>query len=170
MTDRTAVQLQLVAEINHLLTEARISHWLFGGWSVDFHAGAVTREHDDVEFFIWEHDAARAGELMTAAGYQPVDHPHPEEASIWKKFGETIELYFTVVDARGQIVGQGRWNKWPLPEDALGNETRMVEGVECPVVSLECIRATKQGYERYTGVSPREKDLEDLTTLHNQTS
>jgi hypothetical protein len=39
MTDRTTIQLQLVAEINRLLSEAQIPHWLFGGWSVDFHAG-----------------------------------------------------------------------------------------------------------------------------------
>jgi hypothetical protein len=170
MIDRTAVQLQLVAEINRLLSKAQIPHWLFGGWSVDFHAGAVTRQHDDVEFIIWERDGARAGEFMNAAGYERVDHPHPEEALIWRKHGETVELYFTVVNAQGQIVGQGRWNNWPLPENALGNEIRMVEEVECPVVSLECIRATKRGYERYTGVPPREKDREDLTMLHNRTT
>jgi hypothetical protein len=170
MTDRTTVQLQLVAEINRRLSEAQIPHWLFGGWSVDFHAGAVTREHDDVELFIWQRDAARAGGLMNAAGYERVDHPHPEEALIWRKHGQIVELYFTVVNAQGQIVVQGRWNNWPLPEDALGNEIRMVEEVECPVVSLECIRATKQGYERYSGFPPREKDRDDLTTLHNRTT
>src|SRR5947209_845856 len=127
MTDRTAFQLNLVAEINRLLSEARIPHWLFGGWSVDFHAGAVTREHEDVEFLIWERDGARAGELMNAAGYEHVDHPHPEEALIWRKHGQIVELYLLAVNEQGGVVGQGRWENWPLPENALGSEIRMVE-------------------------------------------
>jgi len=165
MDDSTALQLQLIHEVSRLLTDAQIPHWLFGGWSVDFHVGAITREHGDLEFFIWEHDGPRAGDIMDAASYQLVDHPHPDEASIWRKDGQLVELYFLTVNAQREVVGQGRWDKWPLPEHSLGSEISMVDGVPCPVVSMECILGTKQGYAQYTGIPLREKDRADVIAL-----
>ena len=50
MNDSTAVQLTLIGEVSQTLSQAHIPHWLFGGWSVDFHVGSVTREHGDIEF------------------------------------------------------------------------------------------------------------------------
>lgn len=148
-----------------LLSQAQIPHWLFGGWSVDFHVGAVTREHGDVEFFIWEHDGPRAGDILRAAGYQLVDHPHPEEALIWRKQEQIVELYFVVVNEQGEVVGRGRWDNWPVPANSLGSEVRVVEGVPCPVVSIECILGTKLEYAEHTGIPPRERDLADVNHL-----
>ncbi|MDQ2745400.1 MAG: hypothetical protein M3Z66_24320 [Chloroflexota bacterium] len=165
MVDSTALQLQLIHEISRLLTHAQIPHWLFGGWSVDLHVGVVTREHGDLEFFIWEHDGSLAEDLLDAAGYQVVDHPHPEEASVWRKQGQIVELYFNVVNAQGEVVGRGRWDHWPSPENALGSEVRVLHGVECPVVSMQCILGVKQGYAQYTGIPLREKDRADVKAL-----
>ncbi len=165
MSDSAVLQLQLIHEISRLLSHAQIRHWLFGGWSVDFHVGVVTREHGDLEFFIWEHDGSLAGDLLDAAGYQLVDHPHLEEASIWRKNGQIVELYLLAVNAQGEVAVQGRWNRWPLPEHSLGSEIRIVDGVPCPVVSTECILGTKQGYAQYTGIPLREKDRADVMAL-----
>jgi Uncharacterised nucleotidyltransferase len=165
MKTRTAIQLQCIEEVHRLLSHTGIPHWLFGGWSVDFHAGVITREHGDVEFFIWERDGPRAGEVLTAAGYECVDHPHPDEALIWRKHDQIVELYFTVNNSQGHVTGQGRWSNWPLPDYSLGSEIRTVEGVECPVVSMDCILGTKQGYAQYTGIPEREKDRADVITL-----
>lgn len=165
MSDSTATQLQLIHEVNSVLSGAGIPHWLFGGWSVDFHVGSVTRQHGDIEFFIWEHDGPRAGEHMMAAGYEPVDHPHPEEASIWRKDGQIVELYYLTVNGHGEIVGRGRWDNWPLPDHSLGDETRVLEAIRCPLVSLECILSTKVEYEERIGISPRERDRSDIVAL-----
>jgi hypothetical protein len=136
---------------------------------VDFHAGTVTRAHDDVEFFIWEHDGPRAAAVLGAAGYQLVHHPHPEEASIWRKDEQVVELYFLTVNHHGEVVGRGRWENWPLPPNALGSNVRMVEGVRSPVVSIECILSTKLEYQQYTGVPPRARDLADVEALRRAT-
>jgi hypothetical protein len=106
----------------------------------------VTRDHGDVEFFIWEHDEPRTSAIMTEAGYEVVDHPHPEEATIWRKHGQIVELYFNRRNERGEIVGGGRWSEWATPEGSLGGDMRTIEGVTCPVVSLECIIHTKSVY------------------------
>lgn len=160
-----AVQLQLIDEVSRLLAHVRIPHWLFGGWSIDFLVGAVTREHGDIEFFIREHDGPRVADLMEAAGYEHVDHPHPDEASIWRKEGQLVELYLVAVNAQGEMSVPGRWARWPLLAGSLGSEIRVLEGVQCPVASIECILRTKLDYERYTGVPPRERDRADVAAL-----
>jgi lincosamide nucleotidyltransferase A/C/D/E len=165
MSDSTATQLQLIQEVDSVLSGAGVPHWLFGGWSVDFHVGSVTRQHGDIEFFIWEHDGPRAGEHMISARYEPVDHPHPEEASIWRKDGQIVELYFLTASEHGEVVGRGRWANWPLPDHSLGTEIRVLEDIRCPVVSLECVLSTKVEYEEQIGIPPRERDRSDIVAL-----
>jgi hypothetical protein len=47
-----AEQLAALARIHELLEQHGIEHWLFG-WAVDFHTGAVTRPHDDLDVAVW---------------------------------------------------------------------------------------------------------------------
>lgn len=49
-------QLKAIADVNSVLDCARIDHWLFGGWAVDFYVGSVTRPHDDVDIAVWQSD------------------------------------------------------------------------------------------------------------------
>jgi hypothetical protein len=168
--DTSHTQLRLIGEVHGLLSGAGIPHWLFGGWAVDFHVGAVTREHGDIEFFIWEHDGPRAAEVLAAADYRPVQHPHPEEASIWRKDGTVVELYFNAVNEGGEVVGRGRWDNWPTPDGALGDDVRVLEGVKCPVVSRACILHVKLDYARHTGIGPRGKDRADVEELRRAES
>ncbi|HEX6508388.1 MAG TPA: hypothetical protein VF221_12210 [Chloroflexota bacterium] len=165
MDSSTTIQLQLIDEVSRLLSPAHIPHWLFGGWSVDFLVGSVTREHGDIEFFIWEHDSPRAREQLQDSGYQLVEHPHPDEALIWRKHEQLVELYFLAVNERGEVNGRGRWDNWALPENSLGGEIRGVDGVRCPVVSIECILNTKLEYLQHTGIPPRDRDRADVMAL-----
>jgi RimJ/RimL family protein N-acetyltransferase len=103
--------------------------------------------------------------IAGASGYEGVDHPHPEEALIWRKEGQVVELYFHAVNAAGDVVGRGRWDNWPVPEGSLGDDVRELEGVTSPVVSAACVLRTKQEYERYTGVRQRDKDQADVLVL-----
>lgn len=165
MSESSQTQLALIREVHQLLRDAGIPHWLFGGWSVDFHAGAITREHGDIEFFIWESDAARSERILSGAGFQLVTHPHPEEALVWRKDEQVVELYFNTVSESGEIVGRGRWADWAVPDNALGDEIRELEGVRCPIVSIECIQHVKSVYEQRTGTPPRDRDIADMAVL-----
>src|SRR2546428_12391166 len=53
MDQRTLAQLDIIREISNALTCARVDHWLFGGWAVDFAVGEMTRQHRDVDFVTW---------------------------------------------------------------------------------------------------------------------
>jgi len=49
-------QLAGLAGLHELLERHAIEYWLFGGWAVDFHAGSVTRAHDDLDLAVWPRD------------------------------------------------------------------------------------------------------------------
>jgi hypothetical protein len=42
-------QLSALSHLDELFGQHAIEYWLFGGWAVDFHAGKVTRPHDDLD-------------------------------------------------------------------------------------------------------------------------
>jgi phosphorylcholine metabolism protein LicD len=64
-----ATQLAALAQLHDLFEQHRIEYWLFGGWAVDFHAGSVTRAHDDLDFAVWQKDHERIAALLTADGW-----------------------------------------------------------------------------------------------------
>ena len=42
-------QLAALARVVDSFERSGIDYSLFGGWAVDFHAGRVTRDHDDID-------------------------------------------------------------------------------------------------------------------------
>lgn len=56
MSDKSEVssqaQLALIKQIHELLERARVDHWLYGGWAVDFRLGTITRAHSDIDMLI----------------------------------------------------------------------------------------------------------------------
>ncbi len=63
-------QLALLADVGALLDGEGVDHWLLGGWAVDFHVGAVTRAHGDVDLAVWGDDANAVGSALVAAGWE----------------------------------------------------------------------------------------------------
>ena len=59
---RAEHQLGALSHLSELLGQHGIEYWLFGGWAVDFHAGKVTRPHDDLDVTVWS-NGERAHEL-----------------------------------------------------------------------------------------------------------
>jgi hypothetical protein len=54
---------------HQLFSGQDIDYWLFGGWAVDFHAGRVTRAHEDVDVAVWHADLDRIRGLLEARGW-----------------------------------------------------------------------------------------------------
>ncbi|WP_255510129.1 nucleotidyltransferase domain-containing protein [Micromonospora sp. AP08] len=50
-------QLDAIREVVELTGAATIAVWLRGGWAMDFHLGAVSRPHVDVDWYCWRRDA-----------------------------------------------------------------------------------------------------------------
>ena len=64
----SAGQLSALGEVTAQLDREQIAYWLFGGWGVDFHAGRITRLHDDVDLAVWLDDVPRVVELLVGSG------------------------------------------------------------------------------------------------------
>ena len=166
MDTGTATQLRLLREIAAAFEAAGIPWWLFGGWAMDFHAGEVTRDHSDVEIFVWKHDADRARAALAAHGYTLVPGLYPDEARPFLKDGQEIGLWFVVTDDAGRMVTPGRWADWPWPEGSFDAPRQRIGGVEASVMSLEGLLDMKVGFGHHPhGAPPREKDLADIEQL-----
>lgn len=50
MNDR---QFSLIGEFASICNAAGIEHWLRGGRAMDFFLGQITREHEDIDLFVW---------------------------------------------------------------------------------------------------------------------
>lgn len=47
--EQTRAQLEVIREIDEILSRLRTCFWLRGGWAIDFMLGEVTRSHADID-------------------------------------------------------------------------------------------------------------------------
>jgi lincosamide nucleotidyltransferase A/C/D/E len=159
-----AAQLEALARLHRLFEEGSIDYWLFGGWAVDLHAGAVTREHGDLDIAIWHADLDRVAELLAGDGW--VHAPEgAEDGSTGFARGEVrLEVAFLAVDESGEVytpLSDGSRAGW-APE-AFGDETGEVEGVRARVIGREALKAEKS--ESRDDPVSEAKDRADVATL-----
>jgi Aminoglycoside-2''-adenylyltransferase len=84
-------QLSALSHLDELFGQHGIEYWLFAGWAVDFHAGKVTRPHDDLDLAVWSRDGERIQELLTAADWR---HTPEEGYSVYELDDVRLEVAF----------------------------------------------------------------------------
>jgi hypothetical protein len=119
-------QLGALSYLHELFGQHGIEYWLFGGWAVDFHAGKVTRPHDDLDVAVWSHDGDRVRELLTTAGW---NHTPEEGYSVYERDDVCLEV---------AVRDHGEW-----PPESFEDDVAEVGGVRARVVSLSALRADK---------------------------
>jgi hypothetical protein len=128
--------------VDGLLTGERIDYWLFGGWAVDFYAGAVTRAHDDIDIAVWLTDHERIAELLRADGWQHAPEHDEDGGTGYERDGVRLELTFLARDDEIVYVplrtGRAVWSG-----DAFGVDVAELDGVRAHVISLEALRRGK---------------------------
>ena len=146
--DSTAsdIQLALIGELTTLLAQAGIAHWLFGGWAVDFHAGAVTRPHEDIDLILWREDAPAVRQVLVPRGYVEAPPP-PEESGLhthFSKQGQRIDAMFIYKRPDGSIY----WSDWGWPDGSFSGQSGRLGERVCPVVSARTLLEAKESYLR----------------------
>jgi hypothetical protein len=139
-------QLRALSHLDELFRQHGIEYWLFGGWAVDFHAGKVTRPHDDLDLAVRSHDGERVRELLTAAGW---GHTPEEGYSVYELDDVRLEVAF---------LDHGEW-----PPDSFEHDVGEVGGVRARVVSLSSLKADKAMLRDEESVAA--KDRADSVTL-----
>jgi hypothetical protein len=156
-------QLSAVAETHELLTRGGIDYWLFGGWAVDFHAGAITRSHDDIDIAVWLNDHDRVAGLLGAEGWKHAPEPDEDGGTGYERDAVRLELTFLVPSDGGEVyiplrAGGVLWSDEPMSTDLLE-----LSGVRARVLGLAEL---KRGKSRSRD-DPAEaaKDRADFATL-----
>jgi hypothetical protein len=166
MNAATARQLDLIAEIGAALDAGSFEWWLFGGWAMDFHVGRVTRDHSDIEVFVWLDDAAGVREALTARGFLSPQGLHPDEGQPFLKDGQEAGITYLAHDAVGGVVTPGRWADWPWPHGSFEGPRRRIGDLEAPVISVIGLLDMKENFARHPHGAPRRaKDEADIATL-----
>ena len=135
-------QLAALARVDGLLSRAGIEYWLFGGWAVDFYAGAVTREHGDVDIAVWLDDLSRIGALLEADGWRHAPEPDEDGGTGYERAGVRLELTYLARGEEGLYTplreGRAGWSN-----EALGGATGDLFGVRARLVGLAPLRRGK---------------------------
>ena len=139
-------QLIALSHVHELFGQHGIDYWLFGGWAVDFHAGKVTRQHDDLDLVVRSRDGKRVRELLTAAGWR---HTPEEGYSVYELDDVRLEVAF---------LDCGEW-----PPNSFEHDVAEVAGVRARVVSLSSLKADKAMVRDDEGAAA--KDRADSVTL-----
>ena len=163
--DSSREQLAALAQVGALLARADIEYWLFGGWAVDFHAGRVTRPHDDVDLAVWLDDLAGISSLLENAGWQHAPNEDGDGGTGYERGAVRLELTCLARDDEGVYTplrtGRARWS-----EEALGDDTAGLEGVRSRLVTLAALTRSKtRGRDDPTDAVKDRADTEVLRDL-----
>ena len=156
-------QLSALAQTHELLTRGGIDYWLFGGWAVDFHAGAITRSHDDIDIAVWLDDHDRVARLLGAEGWTHAPEPDEDGGTGYERDGVRLELTFVVRGDASEICVPLRAGRVLWSDEPMSTDLRELFGAPARVLGLAELKRGKSR-SRDDPVEA-EKDRADFATL-----
>jgi aminoglycoside-2''-adenylyltransferase len=168
VNEATSRQLTALARVVDSLHVAAIEYWLFGGWAVDFHAGRVTRDHDDIDVAVWLADRPQIASLLEADGWRHAPEPDEDGGTGYERDSVRLELTYLVRAPDGSAYIPLRERRAPWPSDALPSVAAELGGVRAQVIPLEALARGKSRIRE----EPCEaaKDRTDAAVLASVTS
>lgn len=160
---REVEQLAALARVSQLLERHGIEYWLFGGWAVDFHAGSVTRPHDDLDVGVWLREHERIAALLVADEWQHAPEEHEDGYTGYERGAVRLELAFLDRDEHGQVYTPLREGCAAWPDKAFDDDVAELRGVRVRVISLRALKDDKS--ETRTDPLVAAKDRADMGTL-----
>lgn len=157
------VQLETLGRLDALLCGNGIDYWLFGGWAVDFHAGAVSRAHDDLDIAVWLDDQEALERLLTVDGWSRTEGSDDDGFAAYRCGDVVLEVAFLARDADGTIFTPAGDERGEWPPASFGDTVAELHGVQARVVGLESLLADKSLAHDDQAVAA--KDRLDVATL-----
>lgn len=156
-------QLAAIADLDHALRGEGIDYWLFGGWAVDFHAGAVTRRHDDLDVAVWAADAERIERLLGDGGWAHVPAEAGDGYTVHARGAVRLEIALLARDQAGDTYTPLRDGRAEWPAGAFGDDVAELHGVRARVIGLAALRVEKS--QQHADPLATAKDRADSATL-----
>jgi hypothetical protein len=160
---REDAQLAALVSIHELLDGRGIDYWLFGGWAVDFHAGDLSRPHDDLDVAVWSKDRDRIATLLAAHGWSQAPEEGEDGYTVYHRDDVRLELAFLARDTKGDTYTPLRAGRGTWPEGSFGDDVAELRGVRARVIGLRALKADKS--ELHDDPRVAAKDRVDLATL-----
>lgn len=139
----SSIQLAALAAVDALFERAELDYWLFGGWAVDFHAGSITRPHDDVDIAVWLEDLPRISTLLVEDGWWHAPDPDEDGGTGYERDAVRLELTYLVRGEDGHVFTPLRDFEAPWPERAFATDVRELLGVRARVIGLDALARGK---------------------------
>ncbi|GAB3078201.1 nucleotidyltransferase domain-containing protein [Micromonospora schwarzwaldensis] len=167
MDGLTERQLGAIREVVELADADDIEVWLRGGWAMDFHLGAVSRPHVDVDWYCWRRDAERLAVRLGGQGWRPDPRmPTAQQLDLLRGDVELSFAYLERDDAGRVVVGAGPWAGTPLPAGMLDAPAGRIGSRTAPVISVTAQIEFKEMFPVWMPARPRRaKDAADLARL-----
>jgi hypothetical protein len=156
-------QLAALARVLRLFEQAGIESWVFGGWAVDFHVGAITRSHADLDLAVWVSDVARIGPLLVDDGWSHAPEEGEDGYTGYELADVRLELAFLVRREDGVVSTPLRQGFASWPVGAFGDESGELSGVRARVIGRAALREEKAIVHDDAAVAA--KDRSDLAAL-----
>jgi hypothetical protein len=141
-----------------------IDYWLFGGWAVEFHAGSITRPHDDIDFAIWLDDRDRIVRLLEAEGWKHAPYVDDDGGTGYERAGVRLELTFLVPGEGGGGLHPVAFGSCRLVGQAPEWQGDGVLRLVCPCPRARRAEAQQVTYPRRRPIDAA-KDRADLAAL-----
>lgn len=141
--DLGARQLAGLGRLASRLESEHVAYWLFGGWAVDFHAGSITRGHDDVDVAIWLEDRQRVARLLEADGWRHAPAGDEDGGTGYERGDVRLELTYLTRDAAGEVFIPLRNGPVPWARESFADDVRELSGVRARVITLASLRSMK---------------------------
>ena len=156
-------QLAALARLHELFQKHDIEYWLFGGWAVDFHAGSVTRPHDDLDIAVWFQDQDRIAALLTEDGWKHAPQEGEDGYTGYEQGAVRLEIAFLASGENGHVYTPLQEGTAEWPDEAFDDDVAELRRVRARVISLRAIRSDKA--EAHDDPVVAAKDRADLATL-----
>jgi hypothetical protein len=156
-------QLAALRRLHELLQRHGIAYWLFGGWAVDFHAGSVSRAHDDLDLAVWQSDHSQIAALLAADGWTHAPQADEDGWTTYERGPIRVEIAFLARDDDGTVYTPLRDGRGTWPKGAFGDDVAELHGTRARIVSLAALRADKA--EAHDDPKVAAKDRADFETL-----
>ena len=156
-------QLAALAELHQLLESHGVAYWLFGGWAVDFHAGVVTRKHEDIDIAVWSHDATRLATILDGQTWTHMPDENDDGYTCYERDGVRLEVAFLARDENGTVYTPLRSGRGEWPPETFGADVAQLLGVSAHVIRLQALIADKSFVRDDPVVTAKDRvDLESL--------
>lgn len=152
-----AQQLAALQRLHELFEESDIPYWLFGGWGVDFYAGAITRGHADLDIAVWEKDQDRLATLLIADSWTHAPEPDEDGYTGYEREAVRLEVAFLARAESGEVFtplrnGRGLW-----PDGAFGIDVVELRDVRAKIITLSALKADKSASRDDPAVSAKDR-------------